>query len=75
MADDSHPFASIKNHGGLAGDPHHVNDGATQLGRQLHHHLAQLAVPHLSDLMSVDMQQMQMQMQMQIQMQIQQIQI
>ena len=39
-----HPLASN------AGDAHHVDDSATLLVRQLHHHLAQLAVPHLSDL-------------------------
>ena len=43
-------LCQLLKHHGLAGDAHHVDDGATLLVRQLHHHLAQLAVPHLSDL-------------------------
>ena len=63
----------LHHHGGLAGDAHHVDDGAAQVGRQLHHHLPQLAVPNLLDLLSIVMQQIQIRMQIQIQIQTQYI--
>ena len=56
----------LHHHGGLAGDAHHVDDGAAQVGRQLHHHLPQLAVPNLLDLLSIVMQQIQIRMEIQI---------